>query len=39
MANFTDEELSIISIILDEETEEKKKTLKKRMWMHEVCEK
>jgi hypothetical protein len=37
MANFTDEELCIIAIILDEETEEKeKKTPKRRKWMHEV---
>ncbi|KAL4101085.1 hypothetical protein QTP88_021105 [Uroleucon formosanum] len=36
MENFTDEELCIIAIILDEETEEKKKTPKRRK-MSEYC--
>jgi len=40
MANFTDEELCIIAIILDEETEqEEKKTPKRRKWVHEAWQK
>jgi len=38
MANFTDEELCIIAIILDEETEEEK-TPKRRKWVHEAWKK
>lgn len=38
MANFTDEELCIIAIILDEETEEEK-TPKRRKWVHEAWQK
>jgi len=39
MANFTDEELVIIAIILDEETDEKDKTPKRRKWVHEAWQK
>jgi hypothetical protein len=40
LTNFTDEELCIITIILDEETEEEKKKIpKRRKWVHEAWQK